>query len=557
MAVFQDNDMAESQGRPAPAYTETPVDTTFEQLDLNNAEYEKVPLRMGEDIPPDDEASSCDGENLQVQAIPPRPLPPWIKYPKAFLLALVPSFLHPSDPNKPPKPLHPTSWLDGLRGVAAFLVVCHHWSLLTFTNRIHAGYGADAQPLFIQLPIIRLVVSGFWAVCVFFVISGFALSYKPLKLLKQKRVVDFAIAAASSAFRRYIRIFGPPMVTTFIIALMTYCGWFEKQSQPLFVGFPRLRPPVGQTLSDQLWHWFLTTLAFADPLSRDIHRGNTYPYDAVLWTIPIEFDSSLVVFLAHVAFSRLRPCIRLFFDAFACAYTLYFARWEFFLFLSGMFCADIHFYFQSEVEELQDAEGNWDTLPLWSKPWRRDSFARIQTRIQSVFSSSPAFSIFKKALTIFSFFVALWLLSYPHLTQDAAITPGFSFLHSITPPQHTDGSALWIPVGAVLLVFTVDRAPLLQRLFTNRFAQYLGRISYALYLVHNSLLWVYGWHLVWFFTTLTGIMTDGQYGFGIFLATSLFFPGVILVADFAQRYLDAKIVAFAAWFERKLIAKTK
>ncbi|KAF9879906.1 hard surface induced protein [Colletotrichum karsti] len=483
------------------------------------------------------------------------------------------------DAEKEKDPLDVEEEIYGLRGVAAFLVVCHHWSLLTFSMRIHKGYGSDAQPLFVQLPIVRLFVSGYWAVCVFFVISGFALSYKPLKLLHQKRQADFAIAAASAAFRRFIRIFGPPIITTFLIALMVYNGWFENKGKTAS-GTPSLRPPKGETLSDQLRHWLMSTIGFADPLSRNLHRGDNYIYDPVLWTIPIEFDCSLVIFMAHIAFSRLSSRARLFFHVFIAGYALYLARWEFFLFLAGLLCADVHFHLQSVSQETSYEDGDMENLPLWSKPWRRDSFTRFQyaisssptltrlsqslpwrrdsfTRFQSaVFrTSGPAFPVLKAFIGIVSFFGALWLLSCPHLTNDAAITPGYKTLAAMAPSQFPQADKFWIPLGAVILVFAVDRTPILQRLFTNRFTQYLGRISYAIYLVHGSLLWLYGWPLIAFFMPLTGSGTNAQYGWGVFLPTICFFPVVICVADFAQRFVDAKMVSFSVWFEKKLVSK--
>ncbi|KAK1512904.1 acyltransferase [Colletotrichum costaricense] len=475
-----------------------------------------------------------------------RQLPVWLRYPRNIFRALIPSFLKASDPNAVQKPLHPTAWLDGLRGVAAFFVVCHHWSLVTANMNIHRGFMSDDDPMFIQLPIIRLVISGFWSVCVFFVISGFALSYKPLKLLGQHKTAEFATAAASSAFRRHIRLFLPPAMTTFVIAWISYFGWFEIPTSGVAV--PALRPPRFDRAYDQLWDWAMNLIGLSDPFGRNLRRGEGYPYEPTLWTIPIEFDCSLVIFLAHVAFSRLRTRVRLGMNLFLVAYTLYFNYWQYFLFLAGLLCANLHFYWQPAIAN--------NTLPYVAAaatPGPHGRFARLSFSL----TSSPTYSVTKKMLGTLSFLGALWLLSYPKGTGTAGLSPGYKTLVAITPERYGEGEYLWIPLASAWLVLSVDRSPFLQPLFTNRLIQYFGRISYALYLVHGSLLWLYGWHLVRFFTGLTGAETSGQFTFGVLLATCFFMPGVVCVADFAQRYLDANAVKFAAWFEGKLIDKRR
>ncbi|KAI8298799.1 hypothetical protein K4K61_011327 [Colletotrichum sp. SAR11_59] len=566
MTGYEDSNMVEAQAR-TPYASVAPDEMTADQFD----EKDQQAVEVEEEIPLRDD-NPVVGESLRLPTVPSRPLPFWIRYPKALLWCFVPSFLHPTDPTKPPKQLHPTAWLDGLRGIASFVVVCHHWSLVVYPIELHKGYLSDDKPMFIQLPIIRLAVSGYWAVCVFFVISGFALSYKPMKLLSQNRRADFAIAAASSAFRRYIRIFASPAVTTLVIALMTYAGWFQHGARPKTLIFPRLRPPVAGTLYGQLEHWFVKIVGFADPVSRNTRRGNNFPYDAALWTIPIEFDCSMVIFLAHVAFSRLRPGVRLFLHVFVSCYTLWFNMWEFFLFFAGLLLADLHFHFQPASGEFHEGEGGWNALPRWTNSLRRDSFARFQSMIagsptfsnfrssiqsrRDSLSSSPSLPKFKKVIGISAFIFSLWLLSYPHLVNDAAATPGYRALTAITPKQYKSGDSLWIPLGAILLIFTIDRVPSLQRMFNRLLIQYLGRISFMLYLVHNSMLWMYGWHTWQFMTSITGVATSWQYFWSVFWASCFFLPVVIVVADFFQRYVDSNAVAFAAWLEKKLIDKT-
>ncbi|KXH54132.1 acyltransferase [Colletotrichum salicis] len=513
-------------------------------------------------------------EGLQIQAfeveddisladtiIAPPPSPPWLRYPKNLALAFVPSFLHPVDPDAIPKPLHPSAWLDGLRGLAAFFVVCHHWSLVTLPIEVRRGFMSDDTPLLLQMPILRLALSGLSNVCVFFVISGYALSYKPMKLIKHKKAGEFAIATASSAFRRYIRLFLPTMVTSLAVAGMAYFKLFELEPIP-GPAVPAFRPPALDTIRDQVRGWWMHFSTLSDPISKNMERGRGFPYQPQLWTIPVEFEGSRFIFLAHIAFYRVRPSVRIFFLACLLIYTIDSGYWQFFLFFSGLLLAILRFYGSDETADDGSHGYDWHSLPHLSSPsyWRREGLSGFNAPI-SLIKSSNTYGISKKSLQVASFIGALWVLSFPEGSGSVAVTPGFRTLSWLTPAPYGEGDLFWIPVAAVWLVFTIDQSPFIQQLFTGRIVQYLGRISYAIYLIHGCLLWLWGYHLLRFFSAITGIPPEANLGAGwtfvVFLSTFFFLPGVVCVADFVQRYVDANAVRFAAWFEGKLIEKTK
>ena len=82
--------------------------------------------------------------------------------------------------------LGPTSYLDGLRGLASFIVFAHHYTCEYVVPYV-AYYGVSDEKLpssFLQLPFIRVIFSGRPMVHIFFVISGFVLSKKPLQLAR-------------------------------------------------------------------------------------------------------------------------------------------------------------------------------------------------------------------------------------------------------------------------------------------------------------------------------------------------------------------------------------
>lgn len=111
---------------------------------------------------------------------------------KSVALALVPSPIQrrlvPHLVETPPPRVQSTAYLDGLRGLASFIVFVHHYTC-EYVPPYVAYYGVNAEkvpssPL--QLPFLRVIYSGRPMVHVFFVISGFVLSKKPLQLARAR-----------------------------------------------------------------------------------------------------------------------------------------------------------------------------------------------------------------------------------------------------------------------------------------------------------------------------------------------------------------------------------
>lgn len=111
-----------------------------------------------------------------------------VRYMKRGALALIPSPVQrrlDPNPSKTPR-IQPTSYLDGLRGLASFIVFVHHYTCEYVPSYV-AYYGVRVEkvpsaPL--QLPFVRVVYAGRPMVHIFFVISGFVLSKKPLELAR-------------------------------------------------------------------------------------------------------------------------------------------------------------------------------------------------------------------------------------------------------------------------------------------------------------------------------------------------------------------------------------
>jgi hypothetical protein len=179
----------------------------------------------------------------------------------------LPSFLY-TPKDKPPRKLHKTSYLDGLRGVAALFVVFHHYSIV-FTVSAQKGFHHDqeiapegSEPIPIQednwillFPLIRVIHSGRFMVAIFFVISGYVLSYRGLKLAREGKGNKLLDSLGSSVFRRWLRLHLPVIASTFLAFLLTRAGAYTELDPNLYpraVGMSPVPEKEG-TLTQQFW----------------------------------------------------------------------------------------------------------------------------------------------------------------------------------------------------------------------------------------------------------------------------------------------------------------
>jgi len=104
-------------------------------------------------------------------------------------------------------------YLDGLRGLAALVVVFHHFILAfypaLFLGRNAATHLKDGTEAFISGSAMNIFYGGNFMVAIFFVLSGFVLSHK--FFLKK----DYEILT-QGAVKRYIRLVIPVALSIFI-----------------------------------------------------------------------------------------------------------------------------------------------------------------------------------------------------------------------------------------------------------------------------------------------------------------------------------------------------
>ncbi|PSR78684.1 acyltransferase 3 [Coniella lustricola] len=124
--------------------------------------------------------------------------------------------------------------LDGLRGIACFLVFNYHF-LWPWTPLIMLGYGArppkSPEPYtdWTQLPIICLLHRGRPMVAIFFAISGYVLCRHIQSAILTRRLDDAYQKLSSAVFRRIFRLYIPCTVSMFIVCVLAQFGAFKSE----------------------------------------------------------------------------------------------------------------------------------------------------------------------------------------------------------------------------------------------------------------------------------------------------------------------------------------
>ena len=167
--------------------------------------------------------------------------------------------------------------VEGIRGVACFMVVLSHLSL-TFFPFLHgfigkAGDSHSIQGLIHNSPF-GFLYSGTAAVYIFFVLSGYILSYVALKNSHQKIL--------SMSLKRYPRLMIPAVVScVFAYLLLTFMQTDKSMLAPWINKYGN-------------FDYSLTGAVYSGTLESFV-RGRSL-YNPILWTMQIELMGSFLVF---------------------------------------------------------------------------------------------------------------------------------------------------------------------------------------------------------------------------------------------------------------------
>ncbi|TDZ67767.1 hypothetical protein CTRI78_v002656 [Colletotrichum trifolii] len=393
-----------------------------------------------------------------------------------------------------------TSYLNGLRGIASLIVAFFH-NTDDYFFFVRRGYGQQpGDHHLIQLPFVRLLVSGVYMVAIFFVISGFALTYGPLKkTYSGPDGPEKAIASLpSSVFRRAFRLFIPIVPVLIATDFLIRIRWFYVMG-----GSDPVQPMPGGLweYAVHVWHSLIVIVT----------EGRT---DTILpqgWTLAAEYQGSLIVFLTCLALARVSPYVRIPCVAAMMVFVMcVVGQWQQSLFLAGMLLADARHL--------------------------RAKFPALEGKARA-------------AVAVVSWLVVLLALlmgGFP-VSGNGFEATGFRHLAWVPTFGVKEVWNFFESVAAVMLVAALENLPVLQRVLNCRPVLYLGEISYGLYLVH----WAVGKNLLTKGLSVHLLRSGHDALFSWAAGFAVTMSLAIWIADIHWRLCDQKSVQFAHWLSKK------
>ncbi|KAL4805107.1 acyltransferase 3 [Aspergillus unguis] len=335
-------------------------------------------------------------------------------------------------------------WIDGLKGLAAFLVCLNHYfrGEITTPERSFWDDPPELNRHWFQLPPFRLLWACVANVSLFMVLSGYSICLSLFHLRDSGRTVDFLLRIRSAVWRRVVRLYLPVVIIGVISQTAFFVGLYDWPGIPEDLGgiMPWQDPGahiqyLGRTIAGSM-HIFDY---------RFTHVLNTQ-----LWTMPHDLRGSYAVYLAVLGLSAWRRPVRLAVLAATITYFVWYGSWCIFSFMAGVAIAEL----------------------TVSSDWKRH---------YSLGSKNP--------LILLSFTTGVYLLCLN--IENNHFPPEYAFLEPVQTSHWTAYSAIanvescWHTIGASLLVFAIASSAPLQRPFLTTPLQYLGKLHFPIYLVHQ------------------------------------------------------------------------
>jgi peptidoglycan/LPS O-acetylase OafA/YrhL len=455
-----------------------------------------------------------------------------------------------------------TTWLDGLRGIAAAIVAFDHYFM---SDVWHPFVSFWTEPPeynrhIVQLPPIRILFSAHGMVTLFMVISGYAIS---ISLLNARDGPQFLQRMSSAIVRRVFRIYLPVIITASIAQIFYFFDLYHWEfDQGLIDDLPK---PWSNPWAH--FTWLMHYMAESINVIASEYRGGL---NGQLWTMPLEFRGSNVVYLLIIGLSGWRRRVRLIVLPTLGAFFFWWGNWDIFGFIWGLWLAEKAHGTASRENfdqdtELEMAEFDDTPNPLFSLP-ERFNICSGKRRYKALGWRHPRSWLVLSRVGIALVFLAGYYLLC--LGNDGHLPTGYGFLSYIQSSQWKDRWHIyhfcWKELGSAMLVFGIAEFKILQRPLDTRVVQYLGKISFALYLLHETIYQLLRNPLRDFiYSSLSGGMayeTSAQawsanpFSFHIAWWVSGILLGslAVLCAHCYTKYVDDRCVAFAKRIDRWL-----
>lgn len=292
-----------------------------------------------------------------------------------------------------------------------------------------------------------------------------------------------------SLMRRWIRLFVPCLVATFLVGITLQLKFYDATAfmainEKILKGDWEDQPQPQETLYLELRRWVLE-------MARFVHDYQAPPvYDEHLWTINLEYQCSLRLYLALLVMGCIKSRLRTVSLAFLIVWAWFWGHWELCEFWSGALIAEANLKRQEK-----ENQGTGEVKI-------RTTYRRLQHMHGWFQQAAPIW----RSLNLLC---GLYLMSYPPVAlMTGSNTPGFGMLSWPFPRDSgwKDAYRMLHAIGALQCIWSISSIRRVQDMFMLRPLRYLGKISFALYLVHGPIFHTFGYKV----SSVTPIRALGQ-----------------------------------------------
>ena len=387
------------------------------------------------------------------------------------------------------------TWVEGLKGVSGVVIVFNHLRMC-FWPESHDAVPGDGQHYIVALPFLGLICAGNLAVRLYFVLSGFSLAYRPLQLLEEQRNGMVYQRTSVALQARFWRLLVPSGLAAGVSLVISHLGAFSH-SKTVCRAFNDTTPTPGNLVAD-LWLWTKDTFV-------DMWVTGKHNFHDSLWCMKILLLGSYIMYMLTVLRAEARHSQWLWLligGALMTPSVSQIGATDLAGFVFGGIIANMEINIGIAHDNQQDKAHSSSWQLLHQLGWS----------------------------ALFVFF--LFLGSYPSGDANAPWCEWMYMIARYVVGIESPRLAMiwWMNVAAFLICIGIVHLPLVQKLLSLQFLQYLGKTSFALFLLHPLILRSLGGHLF-------SIFNQWQ-GFGYDVA-ALVMVAVVLVFS---------LVASHAWF---------
>ncbi|WP_347722507.1 acyltransferase family protein [Lysinibacillus capsici] len=384
------------------------------------------------------------------------------------------------------------NYLDGVRGFAALVVVFGHFMNAYYPALLTANINDSHFNNFIDVKLadtpFNLIFNGYFAVMIFFVLSGFVLTNKFFKSGENEFII-------SSAIRRYIRLVIPVAFSCTIAYLILKFSLFSNNELANYTKGYWYLPNYYNfeaSLIDMIKKSFVDTF---------VYGVDTTSYNAVLWTMKIEFLGSLLVYSLALLIGKLRNRFIIYF-----LLIIFFAKTYYLAFLLGLIISDVY-----------------------------NNRTRIFNPIRNVYC------------TVLLILVGLFLGSYPQVVDTSNSLYNYLTFEWLGGRYYS--MLLCHILGATILLIVLLNSKILQKIFSLKPFQFLGEISFSMYLLHFITLFSFSGKLTLFLSDKFGYHAN----FIISFLVSLIL--IFVISKIMTVYVDNNGVKFSRYVYNKFFKR--